>query len=257
MKERCKIGFTLIELLVVIAIITLLVSLLLPALHITRGSAKNLICQTNLRQLAMAWEMYLGDNEETFYQGVNADLYYGGWNLNGASNPAMNIPRPLNPYLGLPERLTSEAPVDVFRCPNDQGGFKNFPLPLHTTHGTSYRTNILLIGPDQCANLYSIELTRAINERLPGVKRDDVHNPSQLLLIGEYGWVDQWWPFFQKPLEWHDKPCHYNVAFLDGHAEFLLIRDGLLVTSDYAILPFKDLYQQARLDQQEQDCAGL
>ncbi len=59
-------GFTLIELLVVIAIIALLVGILLPSLGKARDSARDVLCRSNLRQLALAQNIYATDNNGKF-----------------------------------------------------------------------------------------------------------------------------------------------------------------------------------------------
>lgn len=65
-----KRGFTLIELLVVIAIIAILMAILVPTLSKAREQGKRVVCQNNLHQLGIGWQLYADDNNGSIVNGM-------------------------------------------------------------------------------------------------------------------------------------------------------------------------------------------
>jgi prepilin-type N-terminal cleavage/methylation domain-containing protein len=87
------VGFTLIELLVVIAIIAILAALLIPALAKAKEKARAINCISNLHQWGIQWNLYTGDNQDSFPSGKNPDgtidqnarsAWFNALQLNGA-----------------------------------------------------------------------------------------------------------------------------------------------------------------------------
>jgi prepilin-type N-terminal cleavage/methylation domain-containing protein/prepilin-type processing-associated H-X9-DG protein len=98
-------GFTLIELLVVIAIIAILASLLLPALSQAKQASHSARCKSNLRQIGLALNMYMGDNQ-----------YYPGY-------PTQDTSRRLWTTWGdlLSKPMGASWTSGVFLCPGYKG----------------------------------------------------------------------------------------------------------------------------------------
>jgi prepilin-type N-terminal cleavage/methylation domain-containing protein/prepilin-type processing-associated H-X9-DG protein len=236
-------GFTLIELLVVIAVLSILLAIMLPAMHTARVVAHRTRCASQLRQIATAWHVYLGDNNQQFYQGVFADYDFGGWR--GLGSGARS--RPLNPYVGVPMEVNAPGDARLFRCPADAGDKDYAPFLAYSYFGNSYRTNPMLIGPSLLSTRAGIPepvqtLYRAINEHLTHLKADAVCDPARLLLVADRNWATQWSATLRVSGQaWHGQEHRYNMAFFDAHVALTEIHKGVYIDDDYRIQPLKEL----------------
>jgi prepilin-type N-terminal cleavage/methylation domain-containing protein/prepilin-type processing-associated H-X9-DG protein len=72
-------AFTLLELLVVVAIICLLAAILFPVFARARENARRASCQSNEKQIGLAFAQYVQDNDERYPIARNATPRGDGW----------------------------------------------------------------------------------------------------------------------------------------------------------------------------------
>jgi prepilin-type N-terminal cleavage/methylation domain-containing protein len=128
MLRRRK-GFTLIELLVVIAIIGILAAMVFPVFARPRESARKAVCLSNVKNIALAFQMYLADNNDTlppdearreaimYFQTVPGGHSSRSFDI-GDLTDRCNRDVQANPYLVWPVILDEYTKNrDVWRCP--------------------------------------------------------------------------------------------------------------------------------------------
>ncbi|MCE5186772.1 MAG: prepilin-type N-terminal cleavage/methylation domain-containing protein [Planctomycetaceae bacterium] len=93
-------AFTLIELLVVIAIISLLLSVLLPALRKAKAQGQQTVCNSNMVQIGRAAYLYAGDNQTFIPRGGQ----FGTWF------------KCFLPYVGQTADTDDYRNVKIYRC---------------------------------------------------------------------------------------------------------------------------------------------
>jgi prepilin-type N-terminal cleavage/methylation domain-containing protein len=220
-------GLTLLELLVVISLIGVLTALLLPALSKAKARTQRVACLSQMRQLGLAWALYLHDHEERY-----PDLRELKSSLVEGFRPWSTWP-PSDPRAGwAPHALRQQLPAgSVWQCPS----LLRSPLhreiqsrqwPHAETNGPAVtywmwrfdRTN----APVTLDNFWGkrmeqalLDLERAANPFLPGP-----HRPDTVELV-----VDVYYPATASalPEELRGRAAHqggYNRLFLEGHARF-------------------------------------
>lgn len=112
-KQSAKSGFTLIELLVVISIISLLISILLPALRAARDVSRSAACMSQLKQIQLAAAMYATEHNDIV----------PGWNY--LDPAASSWDHSMARYLNIEPNMAtvSGRNIGIYQCPQSTTEF--------------------------------------------------------------------------------------------------------------------------------------
>jgi prepilin-type N-terminal cleavage/methylation domain-containing protein/prepilin-type processing-associated H-X9-DG protein len=214
-------GFTLIELLVVIAIIAILAAILFPVFAQAREKARQAGCLSNMKQVALALQMYAGDYDETLPHQPDETVF------NYADPPAhANFLKALIPYT---------KNMGVFLCPSATPIPSTYAAyrPTATSANNYFGNGVVMarslaVVPNAADIIYCQELNWS-------------NNSAQLRPLpmkgGKYCcWC--WYAANKKPGYSYLHMEGANFVFVDGHARYR--RTMALKSGDFGLTPPDD-----------------
>jgi prepilin-type N-terminal cleavage/methylation domain-containing protein/prepilin-type processing-associated H-X9-DG protein len=239
---KARNAFTLIELLVVIAIIAILAAMLLPVLNQAEARAQTANCLNNLKQLQLAYRMYVDDNNDCLPLNGNG----GGsisWITNGVSTVLFDGLRGgvlyqynqnVKIYVcpGIIKLLVQTQSGEVIRARQEYGNpniSSSTYEPLNRTCSIAYSLGGLSGTPPQTGQILSTGVRALV--KFTDMKPPNPY-PSQMIVFcdeNEYSVDDgdfamypagdttdiKWW---NMPGSRHNKGTTWS--FGDGHVEY-------------------------------------
>ncbi len=217
-RQTSRAAFTLGELFAVITILCVLMTLLMPAVQITRNAAKSLKCISNLRQVGLFMLQFAIDNRGRMVGNAQGPTGTSSWsdilNIEQLADQQVKMPR-----IGDTTRNSLLCPA--FKCPPNEAR-------------RSYRYNFFAAGGycDEVARTsdYGTVITPASRQNPAyvswpfyclGTQRVRFADPSSKIMVQEsYGFSD--YCIDTTTIDFrHSGKVASNLLFLDGHAAAL------------------------------------
>jgi prepilin-type N-terminal cleavage/methylation domain-containing protein/prepilin-type processing-associated H-X9-DG protein len=239
-------GFTLIELLVVIAIIGILAALLLAAVSSGKAKALQLQCASNVRQLGVGVQLFVGDNH-VYPLGQNPEFSKGAY-----PDHLYDWEQVLDVELGKsPDLLYLDLRRGVWKCPAAKRP-SNLPADWQIGY-RSYGYNCYGILGKESTNTSGLGKQHdTLLDSTPPVLESEVLFPSEMIALGDgfeghdrkvvggEWWLDRTYTLpdvlydTQEPFSRHHNKA--NVFYCDGHVESPKLTFFFDDTSDAALV---------------------